>query len=106
MYRLESIVKCSPNNYPWFNGFPEFKSDNPDHNLNRFPVCESFCLQFYTACENQQLCVDTDKGNYGFTRRSPAISCWISEMVLKSCQVNGIVQNTRCHALDRPHAPR
>ena len=61
MYRFESNIKCSPNNYPWFNGFPDFKS-NPDHNLNRFPICESFCLDFYSACENQQLCVDTDKG--------------------------------------------
>ena len=65
MYRLESNVKCSPNNYPWFNGFPDFNS-NPDHNLNRFPICESFCLDFYSACENQQLCVNTDKGNYRF----------------------------------------
>ena len=61
MSYLEASLKCSPNNYVWFSGFPVF--DIGGHDILNFPICQSFCDSFYEACKDQNLCTTVSTGS-------------------------------------------
>ena len=61
MSYLEASLKCSPNNYVWFSGFPVF--DIGGHDILNYPICQSFCDSFYEACKDQNLCTTVSTGS-------------------------------------------